>query len=151
MKQQKIETIDTVFPITLENLPRGPLWDDDGACFEALPCDGCTGPIGDWWWSARNIKAFEKGKPDKAMYPFYPFVPLVTPSGGGFSSSVAAKSIMTFIHERIAATLRFDKLEGNSSAARPSGTGRVDLGMVVLTKGANFCIAAANGDFGAGA
>ena len=65
-----METTKITTPLTIDNLPKGPLWDEDGACFEAVLCDGNTGPIVEWFWSCRNLKAMAKGKPDKEMYDF---------------------------------------------------------------------------------
>lgn len=62
----------TVLPITKDNLPKGSQWQADGACFEAILCDpaiyGC-----EWRWSAKNLKAFNLGKPNASMSDIPPF------------------------------------------------------------------------------
>lgn len=76
-----LENIETVtVKITKDNLPKGPRWDEDHACFEAETCDpalfGC-----DWRWVPKNWKAFEKGKPDKELFDFAPPQGHLTQSG----------------------------------------------------------------------
>jgi hypothetical protein len=59
-------------PITADNLPVGPRWEADGACWEAIKCDPLT--FGrDWYWSARNGKALAKLEPEGEMLDFFPF------------------------------------------------------------------------------
>lgn len=53
-------------PITLADMPIGPLWEDDGACWKADKCEpkvfGC-----EWRWHPMNWIAFEKGEPSGEM------------------------------------------------------------------------------------
>ena len=73
-------------PITVRNLPEGQQWDEDGACWTAEKRDPKTTGC-DWRWMPNNLRAFEKGEPDKEMFPFVPFVPnsadRIVGDGGG--------------------------------------------------------------------
>lgn len=84
MTASPLDVFETVtIPIDENNLPEGPHWDDEGACYVAEKCDpdafGCT-----WYWTARNLKAFAKGYGGQKLYPF--ILPLLNASklaGGG--------------------------------------------------------------------
>lgn len=61
----------TTIPIDENNLPKGPRWDDEGACYTAEKVNpavfGCT-----WYWSARNLKALAKGYQGQRLHPYSP-------------------------------------------------------------------------------
>lgn len=59
-------------PITKDNLPKGPHWDEDGACFTCELDDPVTTGC-EWRWKPNNTKAFAKGAPDKELFPYVPF------------------------------------------------------------------------------
>ncbi len=67
----EIETTSRTAPITLDNLPRGLRWEEDGSCWECVTCDpkvfGC-----EWRWQPKNWKALEKGEPEGVMHDFPP-------------------------------------------------------------------------------
>lgn len=75
-----IETTKITTPITEDNLPKGPLWDEDGACFSAEKCEISVYGV-PWRWVPKNGKAFGKGEPDKEMHDFYPAL-IEEPLGG---------------------------------------------------------------------
>lgn len=58
-------------PLALNNLPKGNVWEADGACWQAeidprLP--------NGWRWRPMNLKAFWRRKPRGEMTDFYPIV-----------------------------------------------------------------------------
>lgn len=57
--------------ITKDSLPKGPFWDEDGACFSAELDDPATTGC-EWRWKPNNWLAFEKCQPDKELFPFAP-------------------------------------------------------------------------------
>lgn len=57
--------------ITADNLPKGPHWDKDGACYVATKL--ATLPEG-WYWQARNAKALAKGYCGQELFDYYPIV-----------------------------------------------------------------------------
>lgn len=57
--------------ITKDDLPLGPHWDEDGACFTAITSDPATTGC-EWRWAPNNTKAFAKGGPDKPLLAFCP-------------------------------------------------------------------------------
>jgi hypothetical protein len=63
----KVDTVIT--PITADNLPEGPRWEEDGACWTAIKCDPSTVGV-DWRWAPNNLKAFEKERPTGEMLDF---------------------------------------------------------------------------------
>ena len=66
-----MEILSVSVPITADSLPVGKMWDEDGACFEAIRCDPATTGR-EWRWAARNFKALAKGNPDKPMFDHAP-------------------------------------------------------------------------------
>jgi len=67
----EIENLVTVsIPITVDNLPKGIWWEDDGAAWAAeLDPNDAKG----WRNAPRNWKAFAKGEPTGEMYPHLPY------------------------------------------------------------------------------
>lgn len=56
--------------ITADNLPKGPYWDKDGACYEATKLSLPE----DWYWRACNEKALAKGYCGQELFDYYPIV-----------------------------------------------------------------------------
>lgn len=68
-------------PITPNNLPKGTHWDEDLAAWEAIRTRAGIDDSRDWWrWAPVNLKAFEKGVPDKPLVDFYPVFPHFPPT-----------------------------------------------------------------------
>lgn len=61
--------VSVTIPITVDNLPKGPRWDADGACYEAVAVPSL--PDG-WYWQACNLKALEKGYEGQTLYDHAP-------------------------------------------------------------------------------
>lgn len=63
----EIQSIE--IPITLNNLPKGLYWEEDGSCWSCALCDknscGC-----EWRWQPENLKALAKEKPEAHMCNF---------------------------------------------------------------------------------
>lgn len=61
-----MELTSITVPLTPDNLPPMPLWEEDGSCWRAIKCDprevGC-----DWRWQPMNWAAFGKGEPTSEM------------------------------------------------------------------------------------
>lgn len=57
-------------PITADNLPPGPMWEDDGSCWQAIRCGAGQGC--EWRWAARNPKALAKEGPEGPMTDHFP-------------------------------------------------------------------------------
>jgi hypothetical protein len=53
------------------DIPQGPHWDEDQACFVAEACDRSISAKG-WKWVPRNARALAKGRPDKKLTQFVP-------------------------------------------------------------------------------
>lgn len=54
--------------ITPDNLPEGPRWDADGACYKAVKIPTPEG----WYWHACNEAARAKGYQGQELFDFYP-------------------------------------------------------------------------------
>lgn len=64
-----IPLVSRTVPITADNLPDGPLWEEDGACWKATPMPYAPG----WRWGPLNWKALAKGEPQGPMTDHIPF------------------------------------------------------------------------------
>lgn len=58
------------FPLTLQNMPKHLVWEDDGACWRAEDDDGIVK------WCPRNNIAARKGRPNSEMGELSPTVKL---------------------------------------------------------------------------
>jgi hypothetical protein len=67
----EIETTSVTIPITADNLPKGPRWEDDGSCWKAIRCNPATQGC-DWRWQPINEKAFAKDGPEGEMRDYPP-------------------------------------------------------------------------------
>ena len=56
--------MQVTIPITIDNLPKGPRWEADGACWTAIL--DSSEPDG-WRWRPNNWKAFGKENPQGEM------------------------------------------------------------------------------------
>lgn len=61
--------------ITSDALPEGPRWEQDKACWRAVPCEPHPVTGKDWRWMPLNMIALSKGEPTSEMTDFYPIDP----------------------------------------------------------------------------
>ena len=61
----------TTVKLTADTLPKGNLWEMDGACWAAVR--SITNPD-EWRWYGQNAKAQSKGQPTGDMFDYYPIV-----------------------------------------------------------------------------
>lgn len=66
--------ITVTVPITVDNLPKGPHWESDGACWEAVRENPVTSGC-EWRWRPLNWLAFAKEVPEGEMTDHLPFRP----------------------------------------------------------------------------
>jgi len=66
-----LEIHSVTMPLTPDNLPEGPLWEADGACWRAIRCNPVTQGC-EWRWQPQNEKAFAKDGPEGEMTSYCP-------------------------------------------------------------------------------